>query len=305
MEPSGDLGSGSTLSILEEIYQRRPPPSPQRSAPVRRVLRLPSDRLVATLAVVVGVVAMFIGAAQLRANVHFPTSVLPVIDAPSLLDLSSRAALGFSVPTPNDTDGDGLLDSEEAQHKSSVYLEDTDSDGRTDGEEVRAGTDPTCPTGQTCGVGLSTPAAAPSPPASILPGIPQSVPEPPPGLPAVPSSGAAFDPQKIREQLVGAGISAELLSGFSDEQLQSVYQEAVVEQSSGSGSAADDPSALAIPPTDLPAGAGSAKAGLPSVAEVRVLLLEQGLPQATLDRLSDAQLEALMRQVISAGPPAP
>jgi hypothetical protein len=49
-------------------------------------------------------------------------------------------------PTNADSDGDGLLDKEEADRGTNPAQEDTDGDGFTDPDEISAGTDPTKPT---------------------------------------------------------------------------------------------------------------------------------------------------------------
>lgn len=51
-----------------------------------------------------------------------------------------------------DTDRDGLSDYAELHiYKTSPYLADSDSDGIPDAIEIAQGTNPNCPTGQTCG----------------------------------------------------------------------------------------------------------------------------------------------------------
>lgn len=51
-----------------------------------------------------------------------------------------------------DTDRDGMNDYAELNtYKTSPYLSDTDSDGIPDAIEIAQGTNPNCPTGQTCG----------------------------------------------------------------------------------------------------------------------------------------------------------
>lgn len=50
-----------------------------------------------------------------------------------------------------DTDQDGLSDYDELNvYKTSPYLNDSDSDGINDRDEIQKGSDPNCPTGQTC-----------------------------------------------------------------------------------------------------------------------------------------------------------
>src|SRR3989338_7241688 len=67
--------------------------------------------------------------------------------------------------TTTDTDGDGLTDQLESQrYGTSAYIADSDSDGTSDGDEVKAGTDPSCPEGKTCGAEAVT-----TPTTSVVP----------------------------------------------------------------------------------------------------------------------------------------
>lgn len=54
-----------------------------------------------------------------------------------------------------DTDGDGLADRDELEkYKTSPYLEDSDSDGIKDGDEIKAGKNPNCPENQECSISI-------------------------------------------------------------------------------------------------------------------------------------------------------
>jgi hypothetical protein len=50
-----------------------------------------------------------------------------------------------------DSDGDGLTDYQEIYiYRSNAYSADSDGDGISDSQEIQAGSDPTCPQGDTC-----------------------------------------------------------------------------------------------------------------------------------------------------------
>ncbi|KKR07678.1 MAG: Ig domain-containing protein [Parcubacteria group bacterium GW2011_GWC2_39_14] len=106
----------------------------------------------ATLAILIFVFTFF----QMRDILE-----VPMPGGIKLSDMAARTA-GIEVINPiaqedpavlkqRDTDVDGINDFEELYiYKTSPYLADTDSDGQTDIEEIKAGEDPTCPSGQNC-----------------------------------------------------------------------------------------------------------------------------------------------------------
>lgn len=290
MDTSGQAANERTRSVLEEIYRTETiaEDSPARRRPrVRR--RLDWDRIAAPLAIAVAFLALTVGAAQMRSNIHFPTAGLKAIRPLGLRDLQPRFDWSLPAAGSTDTDGDGLSDADETTtYGSSPYLEDTDSDGTSDGDEVKAKTDPACPAGQTCGVGTGPsgpPTAAPSPAVPALPGNPSAIFGPTPDIGAAASGGGAvFSAAKIREQLIAAGVSADLISGFSDPQLASVYQEVITQTNLGAAVAGG---------TGLPPAKGQLTA-----TGLRPLLREAGLSQEALDQLTDQQLEELMSEVI-------
>lgn len=136
-----------------------------------------------------------------------------------------------SVPT-QDTDGDGLADSDELfRVGTSVYLKDTDSDGIADGTEVKAGTNPLCPEGKQCGAleGLGNRQSAPNTQANplILP-LPNAVP---------PSSteellkllGGKATASDLRHFLNQQGARPEDLAAIDDATLLGLYQQSLLQ----------------------------------------------------------------------------
>ncbi|MDO8559858.1 MAG: hypothetical protein Q7S23_02350 [bacterium] len=259
--------SENTLTVLEEIY-RQSGSDPAHSRPrAKGHRRFRFANAVAPLTIGFGVLTLAVGVVQLRASLRFPLARIVNQVPPSLTDFTAFNPATLALGQAPDTDGDGLTDPEEQALGTSAYLEDSDSDGRRDRDEVTAGTDPNCPEGQTCVAAAGPDTAA----------TPAAVP---------PASAPGFDPVAVRDQLRRAGLSEELLAGFSDQQLEEVYREVVNEQGTG---------APAGPGVTLP----SVEAQLPKGEDLRQLLLQQGMPKDSLDQLSDDQLQQMLQEVIA------
>ncbi len=171
-----------------------------------------------------------------------------VIRIPESTDASSLLERSDVVLQQRDTDRDGLSDFDEQQfYGTSIYLPDTDSDGIKDRAEVDAGTDPTCPEGQDCGVSVApannTSASSPLLDTSdslealtnlndvIAQQVQSTSTSTPPASPT-PSQEAETlelltnDPELLREALAGSGVIApEILAGFDNETLLQLANE--------------------------------------------------------------------------------
>ncbi|MBI5621320.1 hypothetical protein HY933_00445 [Candidatus Falkowbacteria bacterium] len=91
-------------------------------------------------------VTVGLGLFQIRNTIYSPFAPKPAAEAATPLVLDEKTKL-----QQIDTDHDGLNDYEELEfYKTSPYLADTDSDGIKDKVEIDSGSDPLCPTGQTC-----------------------------------------------------------------------------------------------------------------------------------------------------------
>ncbi|MCF7820074.1 MAG: hypothetical protein K9M44_01200 [Candidatus Pacebacteria bacterium] len=135
-----------------------------------------------------------------------------------------------------DTDGDGLNDWEELNfYMTSPYLEDTDSDGINDKLEVESNSNPNCPSGQNCDqaeivstnndlqnalldlqlqdeqIQLDLNTTGDNPLEAII-------------------SGEA-DANSLRSLLIEAGMEADMVNAFTDEELLTIYNETLSEQS--------------------------------------------------------------------------
>lgn len=129
-----------------------------------------------------------------------------------------------------DTDEDGLSDYDELTiYLTSPYIADTDSDGASDGTEVAAGGDPNCPQGQQCGPGPGAlgPRGAQASDLLSAPGS-RTGPAPLPGsdfIGLTPDLIENMQPDQLRALLRGAGVPEEVLAGFTDDQLMTLFQQ--------------------------------------------------------------------------------
>jgi hypothetical protein len=165
-----------------------------------------------------------------------------------------------------DTDSDGLSDYDEIYlYHTSAYLKDTDSDGIDDKTEITQGSDPACPQGQSCTSNTfksTTGTGAPS--------------------------GTTPTAEEIRAFLKNNGATSEQLAKYDDATLIKLYSE--VGGSTGS--------TTTTPKLQLTAEQ-KAKLTAMSGAELRTLLRESGVDEASLSQFDDATLQALVKQVIN------
>lgn len=282
--PQTQSESQRTMTVLEEIYQQRDPPAEtaQRPPRRRRLSGVAWSRAVAPLTVLLGVVSLGVGAAQLRDTIRSPALRFAQLAqvAPSLRDFAARENLLLDAGPTTDTDGDRLPDAQEKTLGTSAYLEDTDSDGVSDGDEVRAGTDPTCASGEQCGGPLPTPLASPSPSGS--PGI---FPSPNAGFPGVAPAG------DLRQRLLQEGMPPELLQDVTDQQLQELL------------GIFGGPGSAAAPGLGVVGGAAASRSVVApsSPQDLRRLLQERGVPADVISSISDAELLQLAEEARTSG----
>lgn len=143
-----------------------------------------------------------------------------------------------------DTDHDGLNDYDELNfYSTSPYLPDTDSDGTPDKTEIDRGTDPTCVEGKPCAGDEEDANRTPQAPvvglgADSTFSFDPNAPNPIDALTSLSGGGTGSatgtvspemlnTPKALRELLLQSGsISAEQLSGISDETLLRLAKEA-------------------------------------------------------------------------------
>lgn len=203
--------------------------------------------------VIVAAVAVFLGIFKLKSDLSAPFTLWHNREAQKAADIkASRLGLNETESLNDlfdDTDGDGLNDFEELNiYNTSPYLDDSDSDGVSDGMEVEKGTDPNCPEGQNCGA-ITTPTTDQE--KLTVTSVEKDV-EPFFGgfdLNALSASGLSEtgfngetgvglngngligqpNPDELREQLIAAGMSAEVLAEIDDAMLLEVYQQTLGE----------------------------------------------------------------------------
>ena len=186
------------------------------------------------------------------------------------LNLSAQEdVLGLST---RDTDQDGLSDFDEINiYQSSPYLKDSDSDGIDDQREVARGSNPVCPEGQDCfgfnDLRFDVSAQAPGPSLQL-------------GETVLTGEASA---SQVRQLLRQAGMSEELLSQLTDEELIAAYQEVAGQTVESNTGVALDANQLNNLTPD----------------QIRQLLREQGVSEANLEQISDEELMQLVQETIS------
>lgn len=176
-----------------------------------------------------------------------------------------------------DTDGDDLTDYAEIYiYKSSPYLEDSDSDTYGDKQEVDSGDDPNCPGTESCWRSDDLANQANISLASAQDLI-----------------AGKSNPSTIRNFLLQKGFPQDTLDSITDEQLMSVYQQALAGQefdfSALSGSQLVT-STTTGSKTNLSL---SSLADLENLtgAQIRELMIKEGAPADLLSQISDEELK--------------
>lgn len=124
-----------------------------------------------------------------------------------------------------DTDKDGISDYDELYgYNTSPYLADSDSDGITDSQEIQQGTDPNCPSGQTCSLAaVDTNTAGTNASSSLLDVLGTNT--------AAETNVNANEVtvQELRTTLKNAGAPAATIDALDDATLLSLYRQVVTE----------------------------------------------------------------------------
>ncbi len=216
-----------------------------------------------SLVLVIGLSAMLLGTISIQRTIRQPFAAVS-----NSSGVAPNSAL--AVDATKDTDGDTIPDQVElANYGTSPFLADSDSDGKSDSEEIAIGKDPNCPEGQTCGRDVVVPTT---------------------------EFGAAFPPSadatqisaaELRTMLRQSGISEEQLSELTDQQLLASYNQAL---SNVDAPTTNQPSTQPVSTDSL---------NTLSVAEIRELLIKNGIDQNQLEGLSDADLQKLFSETIA------
>jgi hypothetical protein len=167
-----------------------------------------------------------------------------------------------------DTDGDGLSDFAELYiNKTSPYITDSDSDGLNDKDEIDKGTDPNCQSGKTCSSSLVDANVGNT---NVLVS----------NVNINANTNTTADTKKaadIREELISLGASSEDLAGISDEDLVTLYADALTETSGNN--------------------VNSNLSNLNS-SQIREILKQNGMTDEELNSIDDATLQQLYQQTL-------
>ncbi len=262
-----------------------------------------NEKIIISVLIVVGILAIFFGAKSFSDNIFYPTWLR--MDNASVSDSQDLAEV--QALKNKDTDGDGLSDYDETYvYRSSPYLADSNSNGINDKQEVLAGKDPSC-IGDNCGL---LPVDVSSTSINSVPKLGQDD-----------SQNISFTPAQLREMLISSGIAKEEVDMLNDQQIIVLYQKAVSQPDGVAPSASDidqtiqelqslsTTTNIAVPNSNISNSSTSVVAAPNtsalndlkniSMADFRQLLLTNGMPKATLDQISDEQLKQMLDQQLS------
>ncbi len=177
-----------------------------------------------------------------RSNITSPfrVSTATLTNARTAIDKinASDSTLEAERQRAKDTDRDGLNDYAELNtYKTSPYLSDTDSDAIADAIEIAQGSDPNCPSGQTCGALTNADLQPGYNASSSYNSLLNATQVKPVGEDGSVVTGSATDefirtapdpsavsPARARELLVASGlIPAEQVAGLSDVDVMKIY----------------------------------------------------------------------------------
>lgn len=178
-----------------------------------------------------------------------------------------------------DADGDQVSDYDELYSShTSPYLKDSDGDGIADNVELQAQSDPNCPKGKVCeGFHLLT---------SIV------------------DQNGELTPEFLRKALASAGVPQATLDKTNDASLLSIYKQIVQSQSptnTNSGTNTNTVGSIANGNTNSAEADAAALQQLEQLtpSEIRQLLVQNGVDQATIDGVDDATLKQIFQEAVA------
>lgn len=224
---------------------------------------------------IIGSLALVFGVMNLSNSLRSPFQVNKA------LTINSSGTQELTALKKKDTDGDSLTDYDELYvYNTSPYLKDSDSDGFTDAEEISTGNDPNCPRGQICtnlGLNTNANAAAGANTSALTNG----------------STASSVDAATLRETLKNAGAPASVIDATDDATLLKLYQDVVTGSSTNSNTNDD------IFNTNLSGGAITVdNLNNLSIKEIRDLLISNGVDAATINSLSDSEIQAIFNEAV-------
>lgn len=183
------------------------------------------ERIAFGFVTICGIGAVILGSLSIVSNVKKP--FLISYTGPRYLTSAQKDSEEVARQRIADTDEDGISDYDELNiFFTSPYIADSDGDGRADGVEILEGGDPNCALGKTC--------TLPEVIQASLGGVAQEegaqVQVPEGEIPSLAETVGALEQlpiADIRELLKGSGIDEETLAALTDEQVMSLYLEAL------------------------------------------------------------------------------
>lgn len=173
---------------------------------------------------VCGVGAVIFGSLFFFSNVKKP--FLVSYTGPRYSTSAEKESEEIALQRIADTDADGISDYDELHiFSTSPYIADTDSDGRADGIEIGEGGDPNCALGKTCASSELLQAGAVADFLASEAPVAENTSTPT----LVDTVGALqqLSVGEVREFLLSSGMDAATLDALSDEQVMTVYLDAL------------------------------------------------------------------------------
>lgn len=193
-----------------------------------------------------------------------------------------------------DTDGDSVTDYDELYvYNTSPYLADSDSDGTDDQKEIAAGTDPNCSGLDCLQIRTNQPTTVTTTNNPITANVSATSP--------YTNTGATPTVAEIRKILLNAGVSQQVLDQTDDATLMKLYQQTVEETGGSAGTTTNqvlNPQYANLLENQSAAAAAASDPNNLTPAQIRELLVSSGVDQATLDQVSDDQLQAIYKQAL-------
>ena len=181
-----------------------------------------------------------------------------------------------------DTDNDGLSDYDETYlYGTSPYLADSDSDGFSDKEEIASGNDPNCAAGKICPKLTEEGAARTEP--TVTPPAEEE-------LGGLLAGTATAD--EVRDALRQAGVDDATLASLDDKTLLELYNETLKEAGGGMVSGGTNTN------SPLPTNVNASEM---TPDQLRELLRQAGVDEATLQSVDDATLMKIFQETVNKG----
>lgn len=263
---------GAARALLEDIYHTHT----EKISVKKRKNR---DSRILIFVIVLGISGLAFGFWRMGNVIQRPMHMLTASDIKSSYsgsDVNEKLAISSSEPLSKDTDGDGLIDSDELNiFNTSPYLEDTDSDGINDFDEIKKGTDPNC-LGNNCEPKIQ--GQNPTTPGQNTQNMaPQG------------ETSAAY----LRSLLIMSGINSADVQKLSDTEILDIYNSTMASGNNASSPIANLNTSKAS--SNIGFGATSDLQKMPP-AELREFLKKGGMSEEMLNTFSDEEILQVLKE---------